>query len=47
MLTITRRRMGNPEVLLIDEPSDGPAPLVVEKLAEQLTSLKARASPWW
>ena len=47
MLTIARTLMGNPEVLLIDEPSEGLAPLVVEKLEEQPASLNARASPWW
>ena len=42
MLTIARTLMVNPEVLLLDEPSEGLAPLVVEMLEEQLASLKAR-----
>ena len=41
MLTIARTLMGNPEVLLLDEPSEGLAPLVVESLRQQLGRLKA------
>jgi len=41
MLTIARTLMGNPAVLLLDEPSEGLAPLVVELLEEQLRRLKA------
>jgi branched-chain amino acid transport system ATP-binding protein len=41
MLTIARALMGGPEVLLLDEPSEGLAPLVVETLEEQLRRLKA------
>jgi branched-chain amino acid transport system ATP-binding protein len=40
MLTIARTLMGNPELLLLDEPSEGLAPLVVEHLKEQITRLK-------
>jgi branched-chain amino acid transport system ATP-binding protein len=40
MLTIARTLMGNPELLLLDEPSEGLAPLVVDHLAEQITRLK-------
>jgi branched-chain amino acid transport system ATP-binding protein len=40
MLTIARTLMGNPELLLLDEPSEGLAPLVVEHLAEQIGRLK-------
>ena len=36
MLTIGRTLMGNPELLLLDEPSEGLAPLVVESLLEQV-----------
>ncbi|MCG6535811.1 MAG: ABC transporter ATP-binding protein [Syntrophales bacterium LBB04] len=41
MLTIARTLMGNPELLLLDEPSEGLAPLVVQNLAEQIRKLKA------
>ena len=41
MLTIARTLMGNPQVLLLDEPSEGLAPLVVETLRQQLGRLKA------
>lgn len=40
MLTIGRTLMGNPELLLLDEPSEGLAPLVVESLLEQIGRLK-------
>lgn len=42
MLTIGRTLMGNPELLLLDEPSEGLAPLVVENLLEQVGKLKAQ-----
>src|SRR5262249_37804340 len=41
MLTIARTLMGSPDVLLLDEPSEGLAPIVVETLEEQLARLKA------
>ncbi len=41
MLTIARTLMGNPELLLLDEPSEGLAPLVVDHLETQITRLKA------
>jgi branched-chain amino acid transport system ATP-binding protein len=40
MLTIARTLMGNPELLLLDEPSEGLAPLVVEHLLQQVLKLK-------
>ena len=40
MLTIARTLMGNPELLLLDEPSEGLAPLVVDHLAEQIARLQ-------
>jgi branched-chain amino acid transport system ATP-binding protein len=40
MLTIARTLMGNPELLLLDEPSEGLAPLVVDMLLEKIAELK-------
>jgi branched-chain amino acid transport system ATP-binding protein len=40
MLTIARTLMGHPELLLLDEPSEGLAPLVVDHLGEQIARLK-------
>jgi branched-chain amino acid transport system ATP-binding protein len=40
MLTIGRTLMCNPDLLLLDEPSEGLAPLVVESLLQQVSSLK-------
>ena len=40
MLTIARTLMGNPDLLLLDEPSEGLAPLVVQQLGEQITKLR-------
>ena len=38
MLTIARTLMGNPELLLLDEPSEGLAPVIVENLLEQVAT---------
>jgi branched-chain amino acid transport system ATP-binding protein len=40
MLTIARTLMGNPELLLLDEPSEGLAPLVVDALLRNIRLLK-------
>ena len=42
MLTIARTLMGNPDLLLLDEPSEGLAPLVVATLLEKTRELKAQ-----
>jgi branched-chain amino acid transport system ATP-binding protein len=41
MLAIARTLMGNPSCLLLDEPSEGLAPVILEQLAAALKSLKA------
>lgn len=41
MLSIARTLMSNPLVLLLDEPSEGLAPIVVDQMRERLAALKA------
>ncbi len=40
MLTIARTLMGNPTGVLLDEPSEGLAPVIVERIAELLLKLR-------
>ncbi|MBC8793394.1 MAG: ABC transporter ATP-binding protein [Tagaea sp. CACIAM 22H2] len=41
MLTIARTLMGNPRAILLDEPSEGLAPVIVEQMARTIKALKA------
>ncbi|MBL8379911.1 MAG: ABC transporter ATP-binding protein [Burkholderiales bacterium] len=40
MLTIARTLMGNPACILLDEPSEGVAPVIVDQMAEAVLGLK-------
>jgi len=42
MLTIARSLMGNPELILVDEPSEGLAPIIVEGIAAAIKSMKSQ-----
>jgi branched-chain amino acid transport system ATP-binding protein len=42
MLTLCRTLMGDPDLIMIDEPTEGLAPKIVEQVAEYLRALKAR-----
>ena len=42
MLTIARTLMGNPRAILLDEPSEGLAPVIVEQMARTIRELKAQ-----
>ena len=41
MLTVARSLMGNPLLLLLDEPSEGVAPVIVEQMAQMILALRA------
>src|SRR6059058_3380555 len=41
MLTVARTLMGNPLLVLLDEPSEGVAPVIVEQMANAIVELKA------
>jgi branched-chain amino acid transport system ATP-binding protein len=43
MLTIARTLMGNPDLVLLDEPSEGLSPLIVEQMAAAIMALKRQA----
>lgn len=40
MLTIGRTLMGNPRLILLDEPSEGLAPVIIERMADAIIALK-------
>jgi branched-chain amino acid transport system ATP-binding protein len=41
MLTVARTLMGNPYLVLLDEPSEGVAPVIVEGMVQMILGLKA------
>jgi branched-chain amino acid transport system ATP-binding protein len=41
MLTVARTLMGNPALVLLDEPSEGVAPIIVEEMARMIVALKS------
>lgn len=41
MLTVARTLMGNPSLVLLDEPSEGLAPLIVDQMADAIRAMKA------
>jgi branched-chain amino acid transport system ATP-binding protein len=41
MLTIGRTLMGNPRLVLLDEPSEGLAPVIVDRMADAVRALRA------
>jgi len=41
MLTIARTLMGNPRAVLLDEPSEGIAPVIVEQMAQVIAEMKS------
>jgi branched-chain amino acid transport system ATP-binding protein len=42
MLALARTLMGNPRVLLLDEPSEGLAPVIIDQLAQALSGLRSQ-----
>jgi len=40
MLSVARTLMGNPRLVLLDEPSEGVAPLIVEQMARTIVEMK-------
>ena len=42
MLTVARTLMGNPYLVLLDEPSEGVAPMIVEQMARMIVALKTQ-----
>jgi len=45
MLTIGRTLMGNPELLLVDEPTEGLAPLIIEQVERILGEVHRAGTP--
>jgi branched-chain amino acid transport system ATP-binding protein len=45
MLTMGRTLMGNPELLLVDEPTEGLAPMIVEQVEQILSAIHRSGTP--
>ncbi|MEO8298212.1 MAG: ABC transporter ATP-binding protein, partial [Burkholderiales bacterium] len=41
-LTLCRTLMGDPDLIMIDEPTEGLAPMIVQQVAQYLQTLKGR-----
>ena len=41
MLSIARTLMGNPEMIILDEPSEGLAPVIIKQLAKTIRKIKS------
>lgn len=44
MLSVARTLMGNPFLVLLDEPSEGVAPVIVDQIAQMILALKSRGA---
>lgn len=44
MLTVARTLMGNPFLILLDEPSEGVAPIVVQQMVSMIHTLRDRGT---
>jgi branched-chain amino acid transport system ATP-binding protein len=42
MLTLCRTLMGDPDLIIVDEPTEGLAPLIIDQVAEYLKALRSR-----
>jgi hypothetical protein len=47
MLAIARALVGDVQLLILDEPFEGLAPVVVEEVYQAVSSLSGRPPSWW